>query len=208
LSVVWILTWIGQCLALGALTSALVRVAGRRVSALARSAAWTVALVLMAGLAVWPLLPPSSVASFVLSAADSRSAPTPAAIPPVVLPAMPAWVPATGAAVWAFGSPVWMGLAVRDVRRVGEPDPSFRREYDSQPPPLNAVALPVVGVPGVIVADRAAASGSSTSAQNTPWWGRAAALGAATGEGAATAGRATASFVKRMGTRVPQPFTR
>ena len=115
MTVVWILTWIGQSLALVALTSAFVRVPGCRASASARSA---------------------------------------------------------------------------------------------QSPLLNAVALPGVGVPGVTVADGSVASGSFTSEQNTPWWGRAAAIGAATGEGATTAGRATASFLKRLGTRVPQPFTR
>jgi len=99
MTVVWILTWIGQSVALVALTSAFVRLPGCRASASARSAAWT-------------------------------------------------------------------------------------------------------------VADGSVASGSFTSEQNTPWWGRAAALGAATGEGATTAGRATASFLKRLGTRVPQPFTR
>jgi beta-lactamase regulating signal transducer with metallopeptidase domain len=90
----------------------------------------------------------------------------------------------------------------------GEPDRSSSRENALQSPLLNAVALPGVGAPGVTVADGSVASGSSSSAQNTPWWGRAAALGAATGEGATTAGRATASFLKRLGTRVPQPFTR
>jgi hypothetical protein len=87
------------------------------------------------------------------------------------------------------------------------PGRSSSRE-NAQSPLLNAVALPGVGAPGVTVADGSVASGSSRSAQNTPWWGRAAALGAATGEGATTAGRATASFLKRLGTRVPQPFTR
>jgi hypothetical protein len=58
------------------------------------------------------------------------------------------------------------------------------------------------------VADGSVASGSCTLDENTPWWGRAAALGAATGEGAATAGRTTASFPTRLGTRVSQSFTR
>jgi len=58
------------------------------------------------------------------------------------------------------------------------------------------------------VADGSVASGSCTLEENTPWWGRAAAFGAATGEGAAIAGRTTASFPTRLGTRVSQPFTR
>jgi hypothetical protein len=85
---------------------------------------------------------------------------------------------------------------------------SSDREQDIQRPLLNAVALPGVGVPGVTVADGSVASGSFTLGQNTPWWGRAAALGAATGEGATTAGRATASFLKRLGTRVPKTIAR
>jgi beta-lactamase regulating signal transducer with metallopeptidase domain len=488
LSVVWILTWIGQSLALVALTSAIVRVPGCRSSASARSAAWTVALVLMAGLALCPWLPSSSGALPTPLSVDARSAAL-AARSPVAIPAAPAWGLAAGAAVWVLGSLVWISLAVRDVRRVarlkraaramvpvdsrslarwqalnasgrgarlcwcdeldgpavlGFADPvvalpraqgarltdeelehvllhelahvrrrddwaalaewvlvglmwvnpashwvrrrlalsremacddwvvrqtaapvayaccltavaSLRRqmgrvrltaaatgrssaltkrvtrvlasgarpvsrlaraaglltplavslagiallqlpplivdggpvrmtavplavpaslaagaradvgraavmgstlparprreamtrrrvpvpadetrapiagqeasggelpragdaadrasdrEQETQRPLLNAVALPGVGVPGVTVADGSVASGSFTLGQHTPWWGRAAALGAATGEGATTAGRATASFLKRLGTRVPQPFAR
>jgi len=491
MTVVWILTWIGQSLALVALTSAFVRVPGCRASASARSAAWAVALVLMVVLAVCSRLSFPSGAISTASAVDARSASAAAVIPPIAIPATPAWWLAAGAAVWALGSLVWIGLAVRDVRRVGRlkraahemlpvesrrlarwqalishgrsarmcwcdeldgpallgfadpvvalpraqgaqlmdeelehvvlhelahvrrrddwaalvewvlvglmwvnpaahwarrrlalsremacddwvvrqtdtpvayarcltavaslrsqksrirlaaaatgrssaltqrvtrvlesgartgsrlsravalltplgvgvigvallqlpplivdggprrksampladssvvsganarveadrlavvggpattarprvapprrrgwpaapvaapaqlaeqpasggevppagdnPDRSFSREHAPQSPLLNAVALPGVGVPGVTVADGSVASGSFTSEQNTPWWGRAAALGAATGEGATTAGRATASFLKRLGTRVPQPFTR
>jgi len=489
MTVVWILTWIGQSVALVALTSAFVRLPGCRASASARSAAWTAALVLMVVLAVCPRLPFQSGAISTASAVDARSASAVAVIPPVAIPATPVWWLAAGAAVWALGSLVWIGLAVRDVRRVGRlkraahemlpaewrclarwqaltshgrsarlcwcdeldgpavlgfadpvvalpraqgaqlteeelehvvlhelahlrrrddwaalaewvlvglmwvnpaahwarrrlafsremacddwvvrqtatpiayarcltavaslrsqkgrvrlaaaatgrssaltkrvtrvlesgarpgsrlsravarltplcvgvagvvllqlpplivdsgpgrppamalaasaprgadaravvgrvavaeptrparprvatmtrrgvpaspvatlahvaeqpasggdvppavdnPDRSSSREHALQLPLLNAVALPGVGAAGVTAADGSVASGSFTSEQNTPWWGRAAALGAATGEGAATAGRATASFLKRLGTRVPQPFTR
>jgi beta-lactamase regulating signal transducer with metallopeptidase domain len=91
---------------------------------------------------------------------------------------------------------------------VDNPDRSSSREHALQLPLLNAVALPGVGMPGVTVADGSVASGSFTPEQHTPWWGRAAALGAATGEGAATASRATASFLTRLGTRVSRPSTR
>jgi beta-lactamase regulating signal transducer with metallopeptidase domain len=489
MTVVWILMWIGQSLALVALTSAFVRLSGCRASASARSAAWTVALLLMAVLAVCPRLPFPSGAISSSPAVHARSASAAALIPPVAIPPTPAWWLAAGAAVWVLGSLIWIGLAVRDVRRVGRlrraahemlpvesrrltrwpalvgqgrsarlcwcddldgpavlgfadpvvalpraqgaqltdeelehvvlhelahvrrrddwaalvewvlvglmwvnpaahwarrslalsremacdewvvrqtatpvayarsltvvaslrsqngrvrlaaaatgrpsaltkrvtrvlessarprfrlsravarltplgvgvvgvallqlpplivdsgpgrttttplaasasraadaradvgraavaeptrqvrprvatmsrrglpaapveapaqlaelpastgalppagdnPDRSSSREDARESPLLNAVALPGVGVPGVTVADGSVASGSFTSAQNTPWWGRAAALGAATGEGATTAGRATASFLKRLGTRVSQPLIR
>jgi hypothetical protein len=84
---------------------------------------------------------------------------------------------------------------------------------------LVALTSAFVGLPGCranasarsiawTVADRSVASGSCTLEENTPWWGRAAAFGAATGEGAATAGRTTASFLTRLGTRVSRPSTR
>jgi hypothetical protein len=43
MTVVWILTWIGQSVPLVALTSAFVRLSGCRAHASATSAAWTVA---------------------------------------------------------------------------------------------------------------------------------------------------------------------
>jgi beta-lactamase regulating signal transducer with metallopeptidase domain len=73
--------------------------------------------------------------------------------------------------------------------------------------PLAASPLPGAGAHGVM----AAATVPETSrppAAAARWWSGPAAIGHATGGATATAGRATASFVSRFGSRVPQLFKR
>ncbi|MCX6551882.1 MAG: M56 family metallopeptidase [Acidobacteria bacterium] len=73
---------------------------------------------------------------------------------------------------------------------------------------LSASPLPGTSVPGVIAIDGTVASDSIGPDVRTPWWGRAASVGAATGGGATSAGRVTASFFKRLGASVAKPLTR
>ena len=73
--------------------------------------------------------------------------------------------------------------------------------------PLSASPVPGFALPGVPAADPSVVA-SNVPDQNTPWWGRAARVGAATSEGATTAGRATASFLTRMGSSVAQSLSR
>lgn len=74
--------------------------------------------------------------------------------------------------------------------------------------PLAARPLIEIGAPGVTIP--AAGGGSVPPQQVTEreWWGRAPALATAAGSGVATAGRRTASFFTRIGSHVPQLFTR
>ena len=74
-------------------------------------------------------------------------------------------------------------------------------------PPLSASPVPGFALPGVLAADPSVVA-SNVPIQSTPWWGRAARVGAATSEGATTAGRATASFLTRMGSSVAQSLSR
>ena len=74
-------------------------------------------------------------------------------------------------------------------------------------PPLSASPVPGFALPGVLAADPSVVA-SNVPVQSTPWWGRAARVGAATSEGATTAGRATASFLTRMGSSVAQSLSR
>jgi len=198
----------------------------RPVSRVARAAGWLTPLaVSLAGVALFQLPPllvdggpdRTTAAPLAVSAslaADARADVGRAAVVASTRPARPRVAATTRRRVPVSADETRAPIAEREAsggelpRAADDPARSSNREQDMQVPLLNAVALPGVGVPGVTVADGSAASGLLTSEQNTPWWGRAAALGAATGEGAATAGRATASFLKRLGTRVPQPFAR
>jgi hypothetical protein len=90
----------------------------------------------------------------------------------------------------------------------GEAGDGAKLPQDAELAPLTASPWPANVVAGVIAIDASMAPGSRWSGQESPWWGRAVTLGSATGDGAATAGRATASFFKRIGSSVSQPFTR
>jgi beta-lactamase regulating signal transducer with metallopeptidase domain len=73
-------------------------------------------------------------------------------------------------------------------------------------PPLPAVSVPAAGAAGIGAA--AGQSGSYPDAQVSggAWWSGPAELGGKTGAAAASAGRATASFFKRVGSSVPRVF--
>lgn len=96
-------------------------------------------------------------------------------------------------------------------------------ESDQRPAPGQAPTWGLEAAPRVQVLESAPLSGvaavgvtapdgrltsSLAPGQVRPWWGGAVSFGATAGERAATAGRATASFMKRLGTRVPQALTR
>ena len=118
MTVVWALTWLGQSAALAAVTAAFVRLPTCRSRAAVRHVAWTVALVLCAGLLASPLLP----------SASSRFAPSVTLAGPVEPHAGPAPLVVLPAAVsevfwwfgwaWALGSAAWLAAGARDVWRV------------------------------------------------------------------------------------------
>jgi hypothetical protein len=69
--------------------------------------------------------------------------------------------------------------------------------------PLASIPLPGTGAAGVIAAELVPAAFPSQDARRG-WWSGPAELGRAAGGAAAGAGRATASFIGRLGSRVPQ----
>jgi beta-lactamase regulating signal transducer with metallopeptidase domain len=72
--------------------------------------------------------------------------------------------------------------------------------------PIAASPLPGAGAPGVMAA--AVTDPIPLQAGAARWWRGPAAIGESAGGAAATAGRATASFVTRLGSHVPQLLTR
>jgi beta-lactamase regulating signal transducer with metallopeptidase domain len=76
-----------------------------------------------------------------------------------------------------------------------------------QEQPLAASPLPAVGAPGVTAPGIPETLLPQAEIEGH-WWSAPAALGASAGSGTATAGRATASFIARIGSRVPQLFKR
>jgi beta-lactamase regulating signal transducer with metallopeptidase domain len=79
--------------------------------------------------------------------------------------------------------------------------------------PLPSSPLPGAGAAGVTAAANLPAAANVPAAFPPPaaphrWWSGPVELGQATGGAAATAGRATASLLERLGSRVPELFTR
>jgi hypothetical protein len=72
--------------------------------------------------------------------------------------------------------------------------------------PIAASPLPGAGAPGVMAA--AVTDRIPLQAGAARWWRGPAAIGESAGGAAATASRATASFVTRLGSHVPQLLTR
>jgi beta-lactamase regulating signal transducer with metallopeptidase domain len=73
--------------------------------------------------------------------------------------------------------------------------------------PLPASPLPGTGAAGVVAASGAPGTIPAAPAPRDVWWSGPQELGEATGGAAAAAGRATASFFKRVGSSVPALFT-
>jgi len=87
------------------------------------------------------------------------------------------------------------------------PEVAVKQADDVDTRTLAASPLPGAGAHGVMVAATVPETFRPPAA-STRWWSGPAAIGQATGGAAATAGRATASFVTRFGSRVPQLFKR
>ena len=75
-----------------------------------------------------------------------------------------------------------------------------------EPAPLAAVPVPDAGAAGVGAVDAPAGTGPIVPNSGGGWWSGPVELGGKTGAAAATAGRATASFFKRVGSSVPKLF--
>jgi Zn-dependent protease with chaperone function len=122
-------------------------------------------------------------------------------------------------------APVGGRRAARAARVAQAPRPSAQVEIDPGQPaqvpaptlatmgsetmrsePLTATPLPAAGAVGMAAASYAPGTVPAGSAPRSAWWSGPREFGEATGGAAATAGRATASFVMRVGSSVPKLF--
>jgi beta-lactamase regulating signal transducer with metallopeptidase domain len=118
MTVIRALTWLGQSAVLVAVTAAFVRLPACRFRAATRHLAWTVALVLCAGLFALAVLPSASTLR-TAPAAPVASVVTPTGPGPLlVLPAKAAGADWWLGWAWALGSAAWLGLGAKDVWRV------------------------------------------------------------------------------------------
>jgi len=127
----------------------------------------------------------------------------PASVPPADRPAdsrRPARAPER------FAEPA--GTELLSMPADGAPGVAAERAEPLQPQPLDASPVTGAGSAGVTAAGSVVGAVPPGTAAGARWWEGPTALGAATGDTAATASRATASFFKRVGSNVPKLFAR
>ena len=146
---------------------------------------------------------------------DARSALV-AETPSAVAPSMPAGlrrpVPDTRETALETGTAVASSPAAEPAAAGEGMDPEFVPALPAEPrasvehPPLPAVPVPAAGAAGIGAAAGQYGTFPVAQASGSAWWSGPVELGDKTGAAAASAGRATASFVKRVGSSVPRVF--